>query len=163
LGSTIGLFGDQGDTSQLMAVATSMGLQAIAMRADRTLASDPADGPGCYLSLVPSHELHPFGDPPVRYTDARDPLLFFMRPYYKAPYLVAGQINWNNDDPSLAAITRPYFQRLARWVRANWKKPENCAFYAGPGASERIAEGAELVNVLPGTAEFNVIVVPRSS
>lgn len=79
----------------------------------------------------------------------------FMRAYFKSPYLVLGHIYWSNDVPSLAAQTKPYYQKLARWIRKEWEKVGD--FYFGSEAMRLAGKGAELVNVLPGTTNIKII------
>jgi hypothetical protein len=122
---------------------------------DRPVSDDPADGPFCYLSVLAPHELSPYGDPPVKVSDATDPLLRYMRPYFKNPYPVLGHIHWSDDIAELAAQTKPYYQRLARWIRRHWTKYGD--FYLGPEAIRLRERGAQLVNVLPNQARFQLI------
>jgi hypothetical protein len=99
-------------------------------------------------------QLHPYGNP-LRISGATDPVMRFMRAYFKDPYLVLGHVYWSNDVPGLAAQTKPYYQKLARWIRKEWEKAGD--FYFGPEAKRLADKGAELVNVLPGTASIRVI------
>ena len=140
-----------------MDYAKSIGLYIVAPTLDKPVDTDPESGPFCFLSLVDKTELHPFGNPPVRITDAKDPVMRFMRAYFKNPYLVVGHIYWSNDVPTLASQTKPYYQKLARWIRKEWVKYGD--FYIGPEANCLIGKGAEKINVLPGTADVQVVKV----
>ena len=113
------------------------------------------DGPFCYLSLVPISELHPYGKPPQRVTDAKDPMLGFMRGYFRDPYLVLGHIHWSDDVAALAAQTKPYFQKLHYWIKREWEPYGN--LYIGPEAKNLIAKGAHMVNELPGQATLQIV------
>jgi hypothetical protein len=147
MGSSIGFFCGNSDNAQLTDFAKSIGLCLVPLRLDQGEVGEPeATGPGCFLSPVPVDELHPYGEPRVLVSDVTDPLMMFMRGYYKAPCLVLGQLAWNNDVPRLASITRPYYQKIARWIRKEWTKPEGWDFYCGPEAMSLLRNGAKTVN-----------------
>ena len=113
MASSIGFYCGNGDIADLSQFARSVGLHLIPMQLDQDGVGLPSeDGPACYLSVVPRGELHPYGTPAVKISDVTDPLLFFMRAYYKAPYLVLGHLKWNDDKAEFAAITRPYYQKI---------------------------------------------------
>jgi hypothetical protein len=135
MGSTIGFFCGNDDHQALQNYAESLGLQVIAPLFDVDSAGDAVDGPFCYLSAVSKAELHPFGNPANRLTDARDPILTFMRGYFKSPYLVAGHIYWSDDVATLAAITKPYFHKLSKWIRQNWEVLPGGGGLLGPSRS----------------------------
>ena len=105
--------------------------------------------------MVPESALHPYGNPPVRITDARDPVLRFIRPYFSNPFLVVGHIYWSNDVPELAQRTKPHYQRMVRWIRKEWVKDGD--FYIGPEADQLVQRGAQLVNAIPEQATFQLI------
>lgn len=84
-------------------------------------------------------------------------MIGFMRSYFKNPYLVAGHIHWSNDAPQLAAKTKPYYQQISKWIKSNWKLLPGGGFYIAPEAQSLVDAGAEMVNVLPGQAEFSLI------
>lgn len=155
MGSSIGFYCGLSDNEELELYAKSIGLHTVASSMDGQVFNDPVSGPFCYLSLVEKAELHPFGNPPVRISDAKDPILRFMRAYFCNPYLVVGHIYWSNDVPALASQTKPYYQKLARWIRKEWSKYGD--FYVGPEAKSLIDKGAELVNVLPDSVDVQVI------
>jgi hypothetical protein len=76
-------------------------------------------------------------------------MIFFVRSYFKENYLVLGQIQWQTDVDSLAIQTKPYYQKLTRWIRKEWEK--NGSFYIGNEAKDLITKGAERVNFFPIT------------
>jgi hypothetical protein len=159
MGSSIGFYCGPADNAALQKFAESIGLIPVPLTIDREFSENPEIRPFCYLSLVPISELHPYGKPPITVTDARDPVIGFMRGYFKNPYLVAGQIQWSDDVASLAALTKPYYQKLSKWIKQHWEKRSDSSFYIGPEAGSLINLGAERVNVLPGTADFKIIKV----
>ena len=148
MGSSIAFYCGGSDNRELTDFARSIGLYLVAPRVDRQIDDDPLKtGPFCYLSLLPQAALRPYGEPRVRISDATDPMLGFMRGYFKDPYLVTGHISWSTDVRSLAAQTRPYYQQLSRWIRKTWSK--NGDFYLGPAAHVLVIRGAKAVNFLP--------------
>jgi hypothetical protein len=154
MGSSISFYGSEGDCRSLEAHAITLGLRLIAPLAGKTPPTLAKDGPYCYLSMRAVDELHPYGTP-LRYTHVKDPLLTFMRPYYADPYLVLGHIHRCTDVASIASLTDLPFRSIKRWVKANWAKYGD--LYLGPEAASLIAQGAQMVNVLPGTASFRVV------
>jgi hypothetical protein len=157
MGSTIGFFCGHEDNAALQGFAESIGLEVIAPSIDKGLSGDAAEGPYCFLSTVPRQDLHPYGKPALRLSDARDPLMRFMRGYFKSPYLVAGHIYWSNDVPTLASQTKPYYQKMSKWIKDNWVILPGGGFYVGPQAKALLDNGAEMVNDLPDQASFNII------
>ena len=155
MGSSIGFFCADGDLQALQQFSKSVGLRLQAPLVGQDVPEAAKDSPYCFLSLVPESELHPYGSPPLRVTDARDPVLRFMRPYFSNPYLVLGHIYWSNDVPALAERTKASYQRLARWVRKEWEKYGD--FYVGPEAMRLFQQGAQMVNFLPGQADISII------
>ena len=109
----------------------------------------------CYLLPITHTQLHPYGDPKTLLTYVNDPLLIFHRGFYSNPYLVLGQLGWDDLKPELAAITKPYYQKILKWIKANWEKSGD--LYVGPEAKILIEKGAQKVNAIPGTAEFHVV------
>jgi hypothetical protein len=133
------------DYDQLSRFVDSIGLQLVPplithFGSDALL--DPVIGPFCYLSFLEPGELHPYGDPPIRISDATDPLLEFLRPYYDPPHLIDGRLHWKDYPENLAARTKPYFDKLFRWVRANWKNKTEDRFWTGPVAFDMLADGS---------------------
>jgi hypothetical protein len=154
MGSRIAFYCGNQDHQALQAYAQSIGLKAIAPEIDKPL-KEPADGRMCYLLPITHKELHPYGEPKTLLTDVKDPMLFFMRGYFSDPYLLLGQLGWNDLKPELAAITKPYYQKLLKWIKANWEKSGD--IYIGSEAKLLIEKGAQKVNSIPGAAEFNIV------
>jgi hypothetical protein len=159
MGSSIGFYCGPLDIGDLESFARSIDLHLIAPRMDAEDVLPPENGPFRYLSVVPKSELHPFGMPPVNITDARDPIMRFMRGYFENPYLVAGHLYWSNDVRPLAAVTKPYFEKLRRWIKGRWERLPGGGFYIGPEAKALVSKGATMVNVLPGSAESHIVQV----
>jgi hypothetical protein len=159
MGSSIGFFCGNADLKALRSFGESIGLIVIAPKFDKEINDDASTGPYCFFSTVGKSELHPFGNPPVRLTDARDPIMRFMRGYFKAPYLVAGHVYWSDDVKELAAKTKPYFQKTSKWIKTNWELHPGGGFYIGPEAKSLIDTGSEMVNFLPGTVEEKTITI----
>lgn len=157
MGSSVGFYCGSKDDEALRDFAKSIGLLLIAPTVDKAPAQDAADGPYCLLSLVPVSELHPYGQPPIRISDAKDPVMRFMRGYFKNPYLVAGHIYRSDDVPMLGAKTKGSFQKLTKWIKGEWEKLPGGDFYVGPEAKILIEKGAHMVNVLPEQASVSVI------
>ena len=155
MSSSIGFVCDAEDDYNFIKFSESLGLYLVPFDLERPVDLNPADGPACYLSLVPESKLHPYGEPPVKIADVIDPMLFLLRGYYKSPYLVFGQMQWNNDNKSLGRQTRPYYDKLVTWIKSNWRKYNDT--YVGPQADVHLQAGAKIVPVLPGTATFTTI------
>jgi hypothetical protein len=149
MGSSICFYCSHSDNENLQSFAMSLGLHLISTNINDEVSLDPSVRPLCYLSIVPKPELHPYGNPPIRVTEALDPMIFFMRSYFKENYLVLGQIQWQTDVNSLAIQTKPYYQKLTRWIRKEWEK--DGSFYIGNEAKDLITKGAEMVNFFPSS------------
>lgn len=143
----IGFFATDKETLELEAYANSIGLLVLPSQLDMTLSEDLAIEPWCWLSMLPPEELKPYGAPPVRLTAARNPLLDYTRPFFKDNHLVLGNIKWDTDNWEMATRTKDSFQKMARWVRKHYEKQVD--FYFSPGAVQKMAEGAEVVNFFP--------------
>mgnify|MGYP001442361105 CR=1 FL=1 len=100
---------------------------------------------GC-LSFLPVEKLHPYGNPPHFIGEATDPLIEFTRAYYHPPHLVAGCIHF---DPATEFVpeTKPYFEKIYRWVRKNWKRIGKC--YYGPQAAVLATQKGTIVSDFP--------------
>ena len=159
MGSSISFYCSSSDYEALVEHAESIGLVLTSTMVDKPLNKDPQFGPYCFLSVIPESKLHPYGSPPVKISDATDPVIGFMRPYYKKPYLVAGHIHWSDDVPHLAAQTKPYYQRMVKWIGKEWEKLPGGGFYIGPEAKSLAESGAQMVNVLPGQATVRIVEV----
>jgi len=148
MGSSLDFFAGHEDYSSLLSRIDALGLHLLPLRLGLPI-SDIEKRPLCNLSLVTLDETHPYGTPPVILSGARDPMMDFVRPIYRAPYLVLGQIMWNDDNPEQAALTKPAYKEISKWVKSNWSKLPNGPFYIGPEAKHLYEHGAELVNILP--------------
>jgi hypothetical protein len=123
----------------------------VPLQADQEYTDDPLTLRGCWISPVPASELRTTRKPPGRYADVLDPILRFTRSAYQPPYLMPGNIYWNNDKPALAVQTKSTFQKIARWVRKNWPKPEGRDQYFGPEARRLVfEEGVQATDMVPG-------------
>lgn len=157
MGSSVAFYCGASDAEALQNYAVSIGLSLVPPTLDRGVDDDPSIGPFCYLSIIAQDELSPYGDPPIKVSDATDPLISFMRAYFKNPYLVLGHVYWSDDVPALAKQTKPHYQKLAKWIKKEWEKYGD--FYIGPEARTLLDKGAEMVNVLPGQASVEIIEV----
>jgi hypothetical protein len=155
MGSNIGFFCEQSDNDSLQKYVESIGLSIVPPLLNRHVSDDPSEGPFCFLSAIDVSLLSPYGTPPLKISDATDPLLLFMRAYYKDVYLVLGHIAWSDDVPNLAKQTKPYYQKIAKWIKSEWQKYGD--FYIGPGARKLFDDGAQMVNFLPGTIREEII------
>ncbi|MGN6482742.1 hypothetical protein [Luteibacter sp.] len=148
MGSSLAFFAGTEDYSSLLSKIDALGLHLLPLELGLPI-SDVETRPLCNLSLVALEDAHPYGDPRVIIGGAKDPMMDFFRPIYRAPYLVLGQVLWNDDDPAIAALTKPAFKGISKWVKSNWSKLPNGPFYIGPEAKHLYEHGAELVNILP--------------
>lgn len=142
-----GFYCGRRDYKDLESFATSISLYTVPASLDRPVSEDPSDGPFCYLSPLPIDQLSSYGSPPVKLSDATDPLIGLLRSYRHGDHLVLGHIHWSNDVPDLAKITKPYYGKINRWIRKTWEK--RGGFYFGPEACELVDSGTRLVNVRP--------------
>jgi hypothetical protein len=154
MGSIVSFYCGEKDNQALHEYAESIGLSIVPPTLDRPVDTDPVLGPFCFLSVVPKGTLSPYGNPPIKISDATDPVIGFMRAYYKNPYLVLGDIYWSDDVPDYAKQTKPYYQKLAKWIKREWEKYGD--FYIGPEARVLLDKGAKMVNALPGQAEIRI-------
>jgi hypothetical protein len=114
-----------------------------------SLSDDPAMGPFCFLSPFPRSDLHPYGSRP-KISDATDPLVEFLRSYLYSPdTLIMGRLYCSDDVPAFIPITKPYFSRLADWVRREWVKIAGGHQYIGPEAESLVRSGARLLQLPP--------------
>ena len=151
MGSSLYIFSGPKDYQELEGEIRRRGLHMYPILMEQpelALANDPAARPFCFLSHLARHELHPYGNPP-RICDATDPLLSFMRPYFKPPdLLVMGRIHCSADVPKFYDVMMPYFRGLAGWVKAHWEKLDS-GEYIGPEATTIRDAGARLVTFPP--------------
>jgi hypothetical protein len=133
MAKSILLIASRKDYETLLEYCRQLGLQLLPMKIDIPV-KEPQDGPTCYLGHMEISGLHPYGVPPVRITDVKDPLLLFVRPYQSPPYLIDGGIHLNLDNQQVSNLIRPTFEKLRRWVKKNWHKTESHASYVGTEA-----------------------------
>ena len=155
--SSIAFYASQIDREILESFAISLGLCLVSPTVGRPVNADAALGPFCYLSAVAESELHPYGKPPVRISDARDPMLSYMRSYFERPFLVLGHIQHSDDVRALAQVTRPYYSKLSRWIKSSWACLPGGDIYIGADAQRLVENGAQMANAVPGTFEFHRI------
>lgn len=151
MGLSIYLFAGPTDSRCLCELCQSVGLRMYPIlmnQPEMVPTDDPAARPFCFLSFLAREELHPYGNPP-RISDATDPLLELMFPYFKNNLLVIGRIFCSNDVPDLFRITKPWFRKLAKWIRGNWEKLPT-GQYVGPEAKSLLEAGAKLAYFPPG-------------
>lgn len=153
--SSVAFYCGPSDNARLTEFIESCGLRLAPMQLDTEVAHDPADGPYCYISAVEVSELKPYGTPPVRISNAGNPLLGFLRAYYKAPYLVLGHIQWSDDSREMAEITKPWYGKIKRWIAKEWQKKGS--FYFGPEALCLLDDGAKKVNFLPNSVTITTV------
>lgn len=152
MGSKISFYCGNSDTKQLSDYAESLGLVLVAPIIDQLITDKISAGPFCYISTVPGSELTHNGNPPTRLSDATDPLISYLRSYFKDPYLILGHLSLSNDVPELYKKTKPVYKKLCKWIQSNWSRQGG--FYIGEEASALIDSGAQKVNMLPGTFTF---------
>lgn len=149
--NSIAFYAAEQDYEALLDFIRQLGLILVSASFDRDAAEDPGEMPFCYLSVIPKNALHPYGQHRlVGY--ATDPLISFMRPYHRAPYLVLGHFQWSSSAGEFSQRTKPYYQKLAAWVKKRCTLLPGGDIYIGPHAAELAKNGAEFVNVLPGAA-----------
>ena len=114
-----------------------------------------------YFSFLPMRKLHLYGRPRVQISDATDPVIFYSRPSYRPPNLIAGQIRWKKDNPEFAKLTRPYYAKLWRWAEKHWRKRIEDGYFIGPEA-DKLAELEETqLYYLPPGVKIEKVVVPE--
>ncbi|KKL46361.1 hypothetical protein LCGC14_2346340 [marine sediment metagenome] len=115
---------------------------------------------GGYFSFLPLGQLHLYGRPPVKISDATDPLIFFVPPRYDPPNLIAGQIQWTGRHSKFGVQTKPYYAKLWRWVDKNWTKRLEDAYYLGPEAARLAEEDETQLYYFPPGIEIQKVAVP---
>lgn len=155
MGSSIAFYCSNNDTKSLENFALSIGLTILGTTIDKEVPASIEEGPYCYISVSEKSKLNPYGEQKNKISDATDPLIGFMRAYFKNPYLVIGHIYLSNDVPELHKVTKPYYSKLSKWVKSNWSKCGD--FYIGTEASLLIDSGAQKVNALPSTFSYEKI------
>lgn len=161
MAKTILLIASRKDYESLLGYCARLGLRLLPMRLDAPV-KEPQDGAVCFLGHVEISDLHPFGNPPVRITDAKDPLLLFVRPYHRPPYLIDGGIHLNLDNRQVSNKIRPTFEKLRLWVKKHWHKTDSHASYIGPEALVLLESGeAEWRSHVYGAQVHTVVVGMR--
>jgi len=148
------IFACSEDDKALRAYAQSIGLTLLHPHAYRMTVEENErafDNPiqGGFFSFLPVQQLHRHPHPDIGFCEALDPLIPYIRPSYRPPYLVAGQIHWYTDGRSMAQQTKQYFQRLRRWVHANWDRRDEDGYYVGPAAERILADDKAQLAYLP--------------
>lgn len=116
---------------------------------------------GGLFSFLGLEDLHPDNHPSGCLCEVVDPLLPYFRPWYQPPYLVAGQVVWNTDVKELAQQTRPYFQKLRRWVQKNWKRRQEDKYYIGPDAQRILQEQEAQIAYMPPNVTTKSVILDR--
>lgn len=157
MASSIAFYCGPKDLDAINAYMESIGLHLIPLQIGGVVALEPSEGPLCYISLNPIVELHPYGNPPINISYAKDPLILFMRGYFKNPYLVNGFIQCPDIDADFEKIARPHFQKIKKWIFKNWKQMPGGDFYIGNDGAHLVVAGAKMVNAIPGELDFKLI------
>jgi hypothetical protein len=160
MGIAIYFFAGTEDNKTLCDFAASLGLSMLPILMEQPAISpsdDPAKGPFCYLSPFPRGELHPYGRPP-KISAATDPLIEFLRSYRYAPdALVMGRVYCSDDVPAFVPITKPYFTKIADWIRRDWAKVPG-GQHIGPEAKSLLQGGTRLLQLPPNVKVRQVYV-----
>ncbi len=148
------LFAAAEDDTALRAYAKSIGLtllhpHAYKMTSEENERAFDDSAQGGLFSFLPVEQLHRHPHPNIGLSEALDPLIRYVRPTYRIPHLVAGQIHWYTDARKMADQTKPYFQKLRRWVGDNWRRREEDDYYIGTHADELLAAGKAQIAYLP--------------
>ncbi|MDM8007203.1 MAG: hypothetical protein QUV05_13775 [Phycisphaerae bacterium] len=151
---TVLLFAGPDDDSAFRAYARSIGLVLLNPHAYRMSVEENErsfDDPiqGGLFSFLPVESLHRHPHPNIGLCEALDPLIRYVRPRYSPPHLIVGQLIWYTDVAEFARQTKPYFEKLRRWVRANWRHREEDGYYVGPQAERILQEEGAKVAYLP--------------
>jgi hypothetical protein len=152
MGSSVYVFAAQQDNERFCEFASSLGLRIYPILMEQpelAPSDDPGDGPFCWLSPLARGQLHPYGKRPG-IGDATDPLIEYMRPYFRAPdLLVIGRVYCSSDVKELHVIRKPYFSKLAKWIRSHWQRLPT-GQYIGPEAMKLKEGGVKLAYFPPG-------------
>lgn len=152
MANAICYFAGSEDNRVLCEFLTSLGLSMFPILMDQPEimpGDDPAAGPFCYLSPLPRSQLHPYGRP-LGIGHGTDPLLGLFRSYLSPPDgLVMGQLHCPDDVAFLHTIIRPYFTRIASWIRREWVKLPDGHQYIGPEALSLAENGTKLLQLPP--------------
>jgi len=80
----------------------------------------------------------------VRVSYSIDPVLIYQRSFVRDGMLVLGHVQWPTDEPELARQTKPDYQMIVKWIRANWTKVGDS--YFGVEAERLFRAGARVLN-----------------
>jgi hypothetical protein len=161
MGSRILFVAGPDDIKALADFIRGLGLHLVPPQSNQRYTDDSGFLTGCFISPIPADQLRTWGSPSIRYSDVLDPILSFTRSVYDPPYLTPGNIYWNDDVPALASETKSTFQKIARWIRKNWPKPEGDDWHFGPEATHLVFEkGIEATSMVPGVTFNGMSVVP---
>ncbi|MBN2259820.1 MAG: hypothetical protein JW702_04720 [Clostridiales bacterium] len=156
--SSISFFAGPMDDYELCQFSFSIGLrlQDLSYNPDSTdWKKDPSKGASCYLTFIDETEILFYNSPKpgssLKLVSSNNPLLNFRRSYYEKPYLIAGEIQWEDYPDEQAKQTKPYYSKLVRWIKKNWSRREEDGYYVGPDAQRLIDEGAECYYFHPKT------------
>ena len=162
MGSRILFYAGPQDMKALNSFVRSLGVYLVPPSPEIEYSDDETVLGRCYISPVPKEKLRTWGHNTAWYQDALDPILSFERSVYQPPYIRPGNVYWNNDVRTLALQTKPTFQKIARWVRKNWPKPEGNDWHYGPEASHLVFEkGVKATSMVPGVTFNGMSVVPN--
>lgn len=162
MGSRIPFVAGPKDMKELNAFVRSLGMQLIPPGPDIEYSDDETLLGRCYISSLPEDKLESWGHKTRWYQETRNPIISFTRSVYNHPYIRPGDIYWNNDVPIIAAQTKFTFQKIARWIRKNWPKPEGDDWHFGPEAKHLVFEmGVEATSMVPGVELHRVSIGPN--
>jgi hypothetical protein len=161
MGSRILFYAGPQDMNELNAFVRSLDLYLVPPSPALEYSDDETELGRCFISPVPKEELRTWGHKTAWYQDTLDPIISFERSIYQGSFIRPGDIYWNNDVRSLAVQTKPIFQKIARWVRKNWPKPQGHDWHFGPEAKHLVfKEGVKATSMVPGVTLNGVSVVP---
>lgn len=100
-----------------------------------------------YFSILPRDKLTLHRGRPC---EVFDPILMYRPSYIENGYLTIGNVYENQDNGKLSPLTKPHFDRVARWIR-KWPRDAKYGVNIGPHAQELIDHGLKPVNWIPGT------------
>ena len=162
--SRVSFYAGPADNRALTDFAKSIGLLLLSTKLGGTVDEDDSTAfPGCILSLVPASELRLLGKPPIYLGYPGDPVIAVLRSYCEPPYLVSGNIFWEDYGTEGTALTKPYFGKLSRWIRKNWSKRPDHAFYFGPDAARMVDEEGVIPSSLPPGLEIQYVAIPSKT
>ena len=134
-----------------------LGLRKEALSTKATLADNPKEGPGCYLTFLQQSELNPYGNHGL-FAPVIDPLLNWDRCFFNNPYFVIGNFHLNTDVPEVSNKIKPYFREIKKWVANKWAGRDN--IFISDHANELIECGAIELNFWCSQSGDELIEVP---